>query len=59
MAGIGPKNRVSEPVTGGVALAMAATAIANQNWPAAAGYAVLAVIPWITSWLADQANHKP
>ncbi len=55
-AGIGPKNRVTEPVTGTVALGLAAAAVANHDWPAATGYAVLAVVPWLTSWLADRAR---
>lgn len=58
MNGAGPKNRVAEPVTGVAALSFAAVSLANKNYPAAVGYAVLAVIPWVTSWLADKARAK-
>jgi hypothetical protein len=54
--GIGPKRRVSEPITGVVALSLAATALTNHDGLAALGYAVLAVVPWVTSWLADKAK---
>jgi hypothetical protein len=56
--GIGPKNRVAEPVTGAAALVFMAAAVTNQDWASAAGYAILAVIPWFTSWLADKARAK-
>jgi hypothetical protein len=57
--GIGPKNRITEPVTGAAAIAIAATALTNKDYPAAVGYFVLAVIPWVTSWLTDRVRAKP
>jgi hypothetical protein len=54
--GVGPKNRVAEPVTGAAAITFMAAAISNKNYPAAIGYAILAVVPWITSWLADRTK---
>jgi hypothetical protein len=54
--GVGPKNRVAEPVTGVAALTFMAAAVSNKNYPAAIGYALLAVIPWVTSYLADKAG---
>jgi hypothetical protein len=54
--GIGPKRRVSEPVTGVIALSLAATALTQHDYPSAIGYVVLAVVPWVTSWLADKAK---
>jgi hypothetical protein len=56
--GVGAKDRVTEPVTGAAALVLAATALINGNYPAAIGYAILAVIPWLTSWLTDKARAK-
>lgn len=58
MTGVGPKNRVSEPVTGVAALTLAASFIVNHDYPAAIAASVLAVIPWVTSWLADKARGK-
>lgn len=54
--GIGPKKRVTEPITGAAALALAATALTNHDYLAAVGYAALAVVPWLTSWLTDRAR---
>lgn len=58
MNGVGPKNRVAEPVTGVAALSFAAVSLSNHDYPSAIGYAILAVIPWVTSWLADKARAK-
>jgi hypothetical protein len=57
-AGIGPKNRVAEPVTGVAAIAIGATALTQRDYPAAVGYFILAVVPWVTSYLTDKAR-KP
>ena len=56
--GVGPRNRVTEPVTGAAAVAFFAAALTNKNYPAAIGYAILAVVPWVTSWLTDRVR-KP
>ncbi len=56
--GIGPKNRVSEPTTLAAGLAISATALTRRDYPAAVGFAVLALIPWVTSYLTDKARAK-